>query len=39
MQGLARLPLPALGRLQVAEALLEEIERLLLEFREVQLSR
>jgi len=39
MQGLARLPLPALGRLQVDEGMLGELERLLLEFREVQLSR
>ncbi len=39
MQGLARLPLPALGRLRVDEGLLREIGALLLEFREGQLSR
>lgn len=39
LQGLARLPFPALGRLQVDEALLGKMEGLLLEFREAQLSR
>jgi len=39
MQGLARLPLPALGRLRVDAELLEKMEALLLEFREAQLSR
>jgi len=39
LQGMARLPLSALGRLQVEEPILKRMDELLHLFREVQLAR